>query len=774
MWVTPRASGGYMKGIFWHILEDCAGFQILQHKSRGGFFDGVLSTVRNVTPTLEKPPLTFRITFFNRYDGVTYILAVSDEEDTIRKHWTHLFDKLLPHVFSLRDCSQEPTFRTEENKMTKDEVIGASMELEETQFLLSKISSLAQLEEGEEAKNMEAAIEEFHRLFSSVTSDKLLTFYSCSLWVGSLPHQGTMYISENYLCFGSSKDKLVLPFRRITSLSKETVALGLLNNGLKIVTDETDYFFAFLSLGRDQAYVLTERLWKRAMDQLLTVTEATTPPATNRKAPPPLTRELSASTSMKMIGDDLKNEEYRRLFKLWDEDLMKSYACSYWWKGQYVVGRLYLSHNYVSFGSNFTVSGKDMRVVIPLIEIDAVDKKAVAFGRILTALNITLLSKQEFFLAIYSVQEVYDAIMNLWKTRPKQILSNPTIWEPWMMDPSLVEQFDASDEIKREKIWQAYLDKHSQGNPYAISMVQTLKAKKLLREGIPNILRRPLWQVLSGSRSRMQAKPGYYTQLLHHYRNQQTEAMDEIEKDINRALPSHPFYKTNEGVDMLRNILTAFSWRNREIGYCQAMNIIGAVLLMWMEEEEAFWMLCSICEDLVPEYYNKALLGSQVDQFIFESLVKSNLPDIYNHLTKIGLPIALITLPWFMCLLLSYTPWKIALTFLDCFLSDGPNILFQAGLAMFRLCEKEILAETDTERIIQLLRNKQYDVDALHRIAFGEYGTLPDTKISELRNRQKFQAIRELEEHKKKRIIYDINEKQKTRRNGKDDSVLIQ
>jgi hypothetical protein len=87
---------------------------------------------------------------------------------------------------------------------------------------------------------------------------------------------------------------------------------------------------------------------------------------------------------------------------------------------------------------------------------------------------------------------------------------------------------------------------------------------------------------------------------------------------------------------MLRNVLTAFSWRNPHIGYCQGMNIVAATFLLYMPEEEAFWLLCTVCEDMLPEYYTKALLGSQVDQYIFCSLVSNNLPAIDDHFKKVN------------------------------------------------------------------------------------------------------------------------------------------
>ena len=74
----------------------------------------------------------------------------------------------------------------------------------------------------------------------------------------------------------------------------------------------------------------------------------------------------------------------------------------------------------------------------------------------------------------------------------------------------------------------------------------------------------------------------------------------EIEKDLKRTFPKHETLSSEEAQQKLRSVLSAYARRNPRVGYVQSMNYIGALLLLFMEEDEAFWTLTAMVEDLLP------------------------------------------------------------------------------------------------------------------------------------------------------------------------------
>jgi TBC1 domain family member 8/9 len=91
-----------------------------------------------------------------------------------------------------------------------------------------------------------------------------------------------------------------------------------------------------------------------------------------------------------------------------------------------------------------------------------------------------------------------------------------------------------------------------------------------------------MWETLSGSMFLRFSHPGYYASLLTEHEGRTSTSTEDIEKDLHRSLPEYAGYQSEEGIGALRRVLRAYSFRNPEVGYCQAMNILAAAILMYV------------------------------------------------------------------------------------------------------------------------------------------------------------------------------------------------
>jgi len=67
------------------------------------------------------------------------------------------------------------------------------------------------------------------------------------------------------------------------------------------------------------------------------------------------------------------------------------------------------------------------------------------------------------------------------------------------------------------------------------------------------------------------------------------------------------------------------------------MNLLAALLLLvYPDEEDAFWMLASVLERTLPsDYYSSQLLVSQADQRVLQDLIQLALPEVRQSLSGV-------------------------------------------------------------------------------------------------------------------------------------------
>ncbi|CAF3678583.1 unnamed protein product [Rotaria sp. Silwood1] len=237
---------------------------------------------------------------------------------------------------------------------------------------------------------------------------------------------------------------------------------------------------------------------------------------------------------------------------------------------------------------------------------------------------------------------------------------------------------------------------------------QDSKIPILLKQsfGIPLSIRAQIWMCLSGSlHKKYQAKMSY-TDILKQSNNDAQLYSKQIEKDLLRTLPTNAcFMSINaSGISRLRRVLRAIAWLFPDIGYCQGMGVICASILLLFEEEDAFWMMCSIVEDLLPgQYYSVSLYGVQVDIRVFRYLIEQHLPNIHNLLNEYDIDLTLTCFQWFLTLYSNVFHVKFLYHLWDYFFLYGSIILFQIGLIIFKQYEKKLIELTNSTQIFNFL-----------------------------------------------------------------------
>ncbi|KAK1930798.1 TBC1 domain family member 2A [Phytophthora citrophthora] len=326
-------------------------------------------------------------------------------------------------------------------------------------------------------------------------------------------------------------------------------------------------------------------------------------------------------------------------------------------------------------------------------------------------------------------------------------------------------------------------------------MLHSHQFDALLRAGVPPQHRGQVWWMCSGGAELRREAKESYPALLHRLHTLSKCAEMDIEKDLPRTFPlalrnsmrqSQELLGDSDNFGELRRVLQAYSLRNPAVGYCQSMNFLAAVLLQNMGEEEAFWVLAAIVEELTPQYHTRTMTGSRADQRVFSDLVTQKLPVLANHLQMLGVDFEPFTLKWFLCLFLNTLPFEPVMRIWDVFFCEGSHVLLRVGLVLLKLNQPRIMACDDALDVYEmfkvshdtlqeltapyrsgLLNRDECVCDTLIRLAMDKsfLGTIPFDSLHELRQYYRGEIEAELEEAEARRL-----ERQRSVESARDDT----
>uniref|UniRef100_A0A674AT94 TBC1 domain family member 9B n=1 Tax=Salmo trutta TaxID=8032 RepID=A0A674AT94_SALTR len=637
------------------------------------------------------------------------------------------------------------------------------------------------------------------KLFGMPGEEKLVNYYSCSYWKGRVPRQGWVYLSVNHLCFYSfllgKEVTLVVQWTEVTRLEKN--ATLVFPESVRVSTRHTEHYFSMF-LNINDTFKLMEQLATIAMRQLLDNEGF----AADRTLPKACKTLKNVSALKRDLDARAKNERYRALFRLTPDERLDGHTdCTLWtpFAKMHIVGQLFVSNNYICFCSR----EEDLcQLIIPLREVSIVEK-ADSSSVLPCPVSISTKNKMTFLFANlkdrdFLVQRISDFLQRtpdkLWSDGHPLALSGYSVSQRGcvgattslychtvILTPlSLFLSPPQTKEKMKEESWNIHFFEFGRG----VCMYRTSKTRELVLNGIPESLRGELWLLFSGAQNEMATHPGYYAELVEQAMGRCTLATEEIERDLHRSMPEHHAFQNEMGIAALRRVLTAYACRNPGIGYCQAMNIVTSVLLLYCTEEEAFWLLVALCERMLPDYYNTRVVGALVDQGVFEELTRECLPLLYEHMQELGV-ISTISLSWFLTLFLSVMPFDSAVLLVDCFFYEGIKVIFQVALAVLHAnmdtllgCTDEGEAMTILGRYLDNVVNKQtvsppiphlhalltsgdepppeIDVFQLIKSSYDKFGSLRADVIEQMRFKQRLKVIQSLEDTAKRSVVRAI------------------
>uniref|UniRef100_A0A8C1RKS5 TBC1 domain family, member 9 (with GRAM domain) n=1 Tax=Cyprinus carpio TaxID=7962 RepID=A0A8C1RKS5_CYPCA len=778
MWITPEEV--LLANALW-VSERANPYFILQRRKghgRGGGITGLL--VGTLDVVLDSSARVSQI-FWN--------FPCGSSRKEITEHWEWLETNLL-QTLSIFDNDDDIT------TFVKGKIQG----------IIAEENKSGKPQEDEDPGKFREAELKMRKLFGMPEEEKLVNYYPCSYWKGRVPRQGWIYLSVNHLCFYSfllgKEVSLVVQWTDVTQLDKN--ATLVFPESIRVSTRGTEHFFSMF-LNINETFKLMEQLANIAMRQLLDNESF----SADRSLPKPCKTLKNVSALKRDLDARAKNERYRALFRLTQDERLDGHTdCTLWtpFAKMHVVGQMFVSNNYICFASR----EEDLcQLIIPLREVTIVEK-ADSSSVLPSPLSISTKNKMTFLFANlkdrdFLVQRISDFLQRTpdSPSTPPSLPPSPPVLGLGEMpqnqhySPSLptakkgllqIYQQDVPEElgpkVTREKMkeesWNIHFFEFGRG----VCMYRTSKTRELVLNGIPESLRGELWLLFSGAQNEMATHTGYYASLVEQAMGKCTLATEEIERDLHRSMPEHHAFQNEMGIAALRRVLTAYAYRNPTIGYCQAMNIVTSVLLLYCTEEEAFWLLVALCERMLPDYYNTRVVGALVDQGVFEELTRECLPLLYEHMQDLGV-ISTISLSWFLTLFLSVMPFDSAVLLVDCFFYEGIKVIFQVALAVLHAnmdqllsCSDEGEAMTILGRYLDNVVNKQtvsspiphlhalltsgnnpppeIDVFELIKASYEKFGSLRADVIEQMRFKQRLKVIQSLEDTAKRSVVRAI------------------
>ncbi|KAJ8480747.1 hypothetical protein ONZ51_g6449 [Trametes cubensis] len=229
---------------------------------------------------------------------------------------------------------------------------------------------------------------------------------------------------------------------------------------------------------------------------------------------------------------------------------------------------------------------------------------------------------------------------------------------------------------------------------------------KAIERGIPKTLRGMVWQLMSASKD--PELETTYLRLL-----KETSPHEKaIMRDLGRTFPHHAFFTDGHGIgqENLFNVLKAYSLYDPQVGYCQGLPFIVAILLLNMPDEEAFCLLVRLMHSYdVRGHFLPEMPKLQLRLFQFERLLEELLPVLHLHFVRQGIKASMYCSQWFLTMFSYRFPMEIVFRIYDNCLANGIEAMFAFSMALL-IKNEETLLSMKFDQLLSFLNTRVFEV----------------------------------------------------------------
>ncbi|TSK20004.1 USP6 N-terminal-like protein [Bagarius yarrelli] len=268
--------------------------------------------------------------------------------------------------------------------------------------------------------------------------------------------------------------------------------------------------------------------------------------------------------------------------------------------------------------------------------------------------------------------------------------------------PTLLEEKQKQLEVERVQKWLKMVRKWEKYK-------NSERMIKRVYKGIPLQLRGQAWSLLLDVEKVKKENEGKYERMIEQAKIYSTE-IKQIDLDVNRTFRNHIMFMDRFGVKQqsLFHVLMVYSIYNTEVSYCQGMSQIAAILLMYMNEEDAFWAMSQLLTNQKHAMHGFFIPGFpklQRFQNHHDQILSKLLPKLKKHLDKEQMFSGIYSTKWFLQCFIDRTPFTLTLRLWDVFILEGEKILTAMGYTILKLHKKRLL-KMSLEELREFLQEK--------------------------------------------------------------------